>query len=313
MAPRRTPYGGGNQFVLQLSRYLETQGYDVVFKLTKDLDCIFLLDGRKELTTFGTEEIEEYKRCVPSTVCVHRVNENDQRKGSSFMDDLLARTNRVADYTVFISPWLREYHAARWFDTNNPHEVVLNGADPRVFHPFDSATWDPSDPLRLVTHHWSDNPMKGFQVYEEIDRLITRGELSEVELWVIGRWPALAQWKSAQLFPPTRGPRLARLLRQCHAYVTASQYEPGGMHVVEGIQCGLPLLYHEDGGGITEYGKRFGIGFRDNLVGAILEMRQGYADLRYKALMEGPSGDEMCQRYVQVARRLVLQRKEQIG
>ena len=60
---------------------------------------------------------------------------------------------------------------------------------------------------------------------------------------------------------------------------------------------GLPLLYHEDGGGIVELGRRYGIGFRDDVAGAIGEMRSRYADLRRTVLDDPPSGDEMCRRY----------------
>ena len=63
--------------------------------------------------------------------------------------------------------------------------------------------------------------------------------------------PALLRHR-ARTAPPVGGAELAALLRKCHVYVTASQHEPGGMHFIEGLQCGLPLIFHEDGGGIPE-------------------------------------------------------------
>ena len=47
-------------------------------------------------------------------------------------------------------------------------------------------------------------------------------------------------WKKARTFRPCIEHKLARLLRQCHGHVTASKHEPGAMHPVEGLQCGLP-------------------------------------------------------------------------
>jgi glycosyltransferase involved in cell wall biosynthesis len=306
MAPRSTPYGGGNQFVQQLSRYLTFHGYDVVYQLDPRVDCILIVDGRDTLTTFGLREIRAFKQGCPSVICIHRVNECDQRKGSRFMDDLLAKVNEVADYTVFISGWLRNYHSARWFDAARPHSVIHNGADPRVFHPLGGQMPLNGGPFRLVTHHWSDNPMKGFSVYQEIDRLIEKQELPGVEFWVIGRWPADMQWRSARLIGPVRGHRLASLLRQCHAYVTASLWEPGGMHFIEGAQCGLPVLFHEDGGGIVEVAERFGFGFREDLVEAVNSLRRRYYDLRGKVLDHGPSGDHMCIAYRQLIQLLLV-------
>ena len=101
---------------------------------------------------------------------------------------------------------------------------------------------------------------------------------------MIGRWPAAIEWRAARTFPPTTGTELADLLRQCHLYVTASRWEPGGMHHVEGAQCGLPVLYHEDGGGIVEAASRYGIGFRDDVAGAIGAARERYPELRRRVL-----------------------------
>ena len=92
--------------------------------------------------------------------------------------ELLAEANRAADHTVFVSDWLRDYHASRWFDLMRPHSVILNGADPSIFHPIGAATWKPGTPLRLVTHHWSDNMSKGFELYARIDEVIASGQPS---------------------------------------------------------------------------------------------------------------------------------------
>ena len=186
-----------------------------------------------------------------------------------------------------------------------PHSVIINGADSAVFHPIGSAAFEPNGPLRLVTHHWSDNWLKGFKVYAEVDRLIAEGLLPDVELWVIGRWPQEIQWRAARTFPPANGEALARLLRQCHAYLTASLWEPGGMHFIEGIQCGLPVAYHEDGGGIVEVASRYGIGFRDDPAAAIAALRERYASLRMAALTDPPSGDEMGLRYRKLVQRVL--------
>jgi len=115
-----------------------------------------------------------------------------------------------------------------------------------------------------------------------------------IELWIIGRWPKEITWKSAKTFPPANGAELGALLRQCHAYVTASQFEPGGMHFIEGLQCGLSMIYHEDGGGIVELARRYGIGFREDVTGAVNAIRDRYSEFREKVLAAPPSGDHMC-------------------
>lgn len=306
MRPTSAPWGGGNQWVRQITRFLPGTGYVVSFDLKSRVDCILLVDPRVGgLVRFGPEEIRSYKERFPETCCIHRINENDQRKDTGFVDRLLAQANKVADHTVFISDWLRDYHGERWFDRNKPHAVITNGADPGIFHPIGGAEFDSSGILRIVTHHWSDNWMKGFAVYQEIDRLISDGQLPNTELWVIGRWPTEIRWRAAKTFGPRRGAALGRMLRNCHVYVTASLWEPGGMHFIEGVQCGLPLLYHMDGGGIVELGRRFGIGYRTDICSAVLEMRERYAELRRAVLQDPPSGERMCVDYWRVIQQTI--------
>ena len=300
MHPARGPWGGSSPFVVQLKRYLEKRGYDVCFDLKKQVDVIVLIDPRDDLQfkAFGMDEIRAYKKLNPKVKVLHRVNECGQCKNSRFMDELLKNANEVADHTVYIAHWLQEYHSERWFDKNKSHSVIYNGADPTVFHPIGSAIYDHRELFRIITHHWSDNILKGFDEYYKIDQAISSGELKGVELLIVGRWPSDIKWENAQLFAPTQGKKLADLLRSCHAYVTASKWEPCGMHHVEGAQCGLPLLYHKDGGGIVEAGERYGMGFGDdNMFSVINSLREDYSKYRKQVLDGSPCGDRMVMDY----------------
>lgn len=78
------------------------------------------------------------------------------------------------------------------------------------------------------------------------------------------------------------------------------------MHHVEGAQCGLPLLYHEDGGGIVEAGQRYGIGFREeSLLTAIQEMRTEYPEMRQRVFNSMPDGLSMAMDYVRAVYRVL--------
>jgi glycosyltransferase involved in cell wall biosynthesis len=310
MRPARSSWGGGSEWVRQTARFLAARGYDVGFDLRRHTDAIILVDPRVGgLVEFGPDEIEQYRRTTPGVFCLHRVNENDQRKGTSHVDRLLAEANRVADHTVFISEWLRDYHAERWFDRARAHSVITNGADPAIYHPIGSGDMTAGEPMRLVTHHWSDNWKKGFAVYQEIDRLIAEGLLKDVTFQVIGRWPKEVRWRASTTVAPVRGARLAALLRAAHVYVTASAWEPGGMHFIEGAQCGLPVLYHADGGGIVEVARRFGIAFRDDVGSAIEQMRQEYLKLRQTVLQDAPCGNGMSLAYAALIQRGIVRRR----
>ncbi len=307
MRPSTGPWGGSGAFVNQMEAYLRRQGYGVRYDLKRPVDVIVLIDPREDLENkaFGCCEIAAYTQRNPGARVLHRINECDQRKATPFMDALLAEANRLADQTVFISDWLCDYHAQRWFDRAKPHCCIYNGADPRFFHPVGNRPFRKGDRLRLVTHHWSSHPLKGFDIYEEVDDLIAADKLTNVELLVVGQWPESIRWKWARTSPPKSGRELADLLRSCHVYLTASRWEPCGMHHVEGAQCGLPLLYHEEGGGIVEAGLRYGLGYRDDIAGAIDRVRDAYPQLRERLFADMPSGDRMCMAYFAVIQRLL--------
>lgn len=298
LRPRSGPYGGGNQWASQLVSHLRRCGYRVVYRLDDSVDLVMGTHaGIGGPLEFSYEEVIAAKKRNPRLRCIQRINDNDVRKGTGQMDTELAAANRAADHTVFVSGWLRDYHADRWFDAGNAHSVIINGADPAFFHPLGNCAWQPGETLRLVTHHWSDNPSKGFDVYARIDELIAAGFLPGIELHVIGRWPAAIRWKTARTHAPCAGRRLGDELRGCHAAVTASRYEPGAMHPVEALQCGLPLLYTGDTGGTVELGERFGVQLGDDFVGAVGILRSRYAELRRRVVAESPAGDSMCDAY----------------
>ena len=307
MRPVAGPWGGSSPFVWQLRAFLEARGYAVRFDLHQPADVILIIDPRDDLQgkAFGLAEVAAHKATHPGVRVIHRVNECDQRKGTNFMDAMLEKASALSDHTVFISAWLRAYFTARWFDPARPHDVIYNGAAVRDFHPIGTQPPVPGQPLRVVTHHWSDNSLKGFDVYEIVDRLIAGGHLPGFELWVIGRWPKALAWQAAKTFPPACGAKLGALLRQCHLYLTATRWEPCGMHHVEGAQCGLPLVFHREGGGVVEAGERYGVGFTDDVKGALLAARDLYPQLKQQVMTRMPSGDRMCLEYAEVIQSVI--------
>ncbi len=307
LLPRQGSWGGANQWTTQLSRWLSYHGWMVYYDLSVIPDVIVMTHtGFSTENSFEAKDVAALKKKHPHVRCLHRINDNDIRKNSSGRDDFLAESNRVADHTVFVSKWLRDHHATRWFDLSRPHSVITPGADLRFFHPIGTALPTLGEPLRLVTHHWSDNWNKGFDVYQQIDEWIAAQQEKKFELWVIGRWPQELKWKSARTFPSVTGAKLGALLRQCHGYVSASRYEPGAMHVAEGLQCGLPLLYHRDTGGTVEQGLRYGMEIGNDLGDTLNCFSEQLPHLRAKLLVDPPSGSKMALEYLQLLQRMMV-------
>jgi glycosyltransferase involved in cell wall biosynthesis len=266
--------------------------------LKPGIQTILIVDGREETKPeFFVRDISRFKSRNSQARCVHRVNECDLRKGTSHVDASLLTINGQADVTVFISEWLKGYFMERWEHFPSESHVIINAGDDRVFHP--SEQFKPADGQRwrVVTHHWSSHWNKGWGLYKEVDDLIANGELPGFTLTVIGNHPENVRWKSARCISPLWGISLADELRRHRIYLTASRWEPGGYHVIEGLQCGLPLVYHEDGGGIVEVGRKYGVGFGGDVGPALREAAERYDELRQKILDDSLSGRKMCKAY----------------
>ena len=299
-------WGGANQFLGQLASFLVERGFEVTYELDPLVTHIFILDVRPIVTcTFTIEEAENFKKQFPHVKVIHRVNNCDQKYTAEELklpgvgvDRQVIEMAKWVDQSIFISEWLRDYFELKGFPKEISRPVITNAADDRCFYP-QLKGWSSNEPLKIVTHHWSDNWLKGYKVYQEIDEMIASGELSGFELTVIGRWPKEIRWASTTL-GPKQGIDLANELRKHHLYVTASQSEPGGMHFIEGMQCGLPVVFQKNGGGICEVARIAGIEFDTDVKTALLQAREQYAELREKVLRDAPSGKRLCEAFYKV-------------
>ena len=260
------PWGGGNQFGHALAAYLRSKHIEVCFDLgDPDIDIILLIEPRRELriSAYSDHDIVKYILLTGSrAIVVHRINECDERKGTSGVNERLRQATRCADYAVFVSEWLRDLHLSQKFPCRE-YTVIRNGPDPAIFSPEGYKVWDGKEPLRLVTHHWSSHPMKGFDLYKHIDDLLGMEAFkNRISYTYIGNLPKGFSFKRVHCLPPLNSHELARELRRHHVYVTASRNEPGPHHPIEAACCGLPILYLQSGA-LPEYCNGFGISFTD--------------------------------------------------
>ena len=309
------PAGGGNQFANCLESRLAANGHEVFRELVRRLDLILIVSNRFHAgtTAYDFDAIAEYKELHPNTVVVHRVNDSDEAKGNNLgINAKMAEASRLADFSIFVSGHLRELHLRHGLDAKKPGCVILNGSDEAVFNGEGRAAWAPGGKLRIVTHHWSSNFLKGYDVYERLDQLLGvppyRGYF---EFTCIGNLPLGVEFRNTRVMRHLSGIELAREIKSHHLYVTAARNEPGGQHPVEAMQCGLPVLYLESGS-LPEYCGPYGIAFTlANFEARLLTMRERYAELRDKALQCPYSGRQMAQQYEKIFLELVEERRAQ--
>tara|TARA_A100001035_G_scaffold274591_1_gene266783 strand:+ start:837 stop:1925 length:1089 start_codon:yes stop_codon:yes gene_type:complete len=306
-------WGGGNQFVSYLVKAALDRSYKVTFNLSeKDIDVILIIDPRSYNNDipFGTLEILRYLLFVnKNAIVVHRINECDERKKTNHMNALLRLTNYFADYTVFISNWLRTLSI---YDKNKDSSVILNGADTSIFRNHNNRIWDGVEPLKIVTHHWSSNYMKGFDVYKKLDNLLSNKSWKDkLKFTYIGNLPEGFSFKNSQQINPISGISLGRELSKHHIYISGSINEPAGMHHIEGILCGLPIIFRKSGA-LPEYCTNYGVSFENNNFQPALEiMIQNYSKYKEKILDYENNSVKMTNQYLDLFLSLI-QRKNEI-
>lgn len=303
------PWGGGNLFAINLRNYLLKEKHQVVMSLLDDdIDVILLTEPRKtsESSAFTHIDVERYKKFVnPQVVVVHRINECDERKNTDFVNEYLVEANKVSSYTIFVSTWLRSLFLQLGLSEEDS-EVILAGANKKIFNPESYKPWNKKEKLKIVTHHWGANWNKGFKEYTQLDKLLEDESIKEkFEFTYIGNIPKEIKLINSTVIPPISGEQLSKEIKKNHIYLTASLNEPSGNHHIEAAQCGLPLLYINSGG-IPEYCEGFGVQFDSwNFIDKLYELRENY-DLYVNKLKYYPhSSDKMSEEYLSRFKKLV--------
>ena len=261
-----SPWGGGNEFIRNLSNFLIQKKHTVVYNLMPvDIDLILIIDPRmsSELTIYNLDHANLYKKYInPNVKIVHRINECNKRKNLKGIDEFYIKENKKADFSIFVSNWLYREYLNKGYEKN--YKVIMSGADSKIFNTQARLKWNSKDKLKIVTHHWGNHWNKGFEYYKILDDHIEQNNLQEkLEFTYIGNFNKSYKPKNIICKPPLAGKRLAMELRKHHMYITGSQNEPSGNHHIEASQLGLPVLYIESGG-IPEFCKDFGVGFKKN-------------------------------------------------
>jgi hypothetical protein len=151
----------------------------------------------------------------------------------------------INDATIFVSNWMKKYFLEKgWKCSRN--FILFNGVK-KVHEKVSKLN---NGKINLVTHHWSDNYLKGFDVYDFLDDFVSSN--SNFTFTYVGR--ERGTFKNSRVVSPLCGDDLHLELKKYDVYVSASRYDPGPNHILEAISCELPILVHCDGGGAVEFG-----------------------------------------------------------
>ncbi len=244
------PYGGGNQFLIALVRELQSRSLSVeTNRLSAGTQaCLY------NSFNFDFARLRRFAR--PGVRMVHRVDGpvGVYRGFDDGTDVRIADINReLADTTILQSRYSLDKHRELGFELRDP-VVIPNAADPAIFHPPEARDPLAGRPLRLIATSWSDNPRKGADALEWLDRNPSR----DFEVTFAGN--TQARFENIRVVAPLPSQALAELLRTHDVFLAASREDPCSNALIEALSCGLPAAYRRSGGHPELVGEA-GIGF----------------------------------------------------
>tara|TARA_R110000851_G_scaffold165263_1_gene310191 strand:- start:728 stop:1642 length:915 start_codon:yes stop_codon:yes gene_type:complete len=250
--PVSGPWGGGNKTVSMLSKSLTELGHKVVYQLEDNIDIIFCFDPRPNGDGEWYRDFLEYTKQHGAKI-IQRVGDLGTH-GKPELTKLVEQTIPLSDYVIFPSKWAKEKSG---FGTSN--FSIINNGPLEIFHSFKEQK-NIKESINIVTHHWSTNPKKGFKFYSVLDDIAGKGD--KISFTYIGRLPEGFSFKNAEYIEASGDNEfLAKTISEKDIYLTASEEEAGANHVLEAMACGLPVIYHKNGGSILDYCEDFGTSY----------------------------------------------------
>lgn len=248
--PVEGPWGGGAKYINAMYDVIPKLGHTAVHcnDLSTPPDACVIVGMTADSAGISAEQAYMYKSMMSGqrdVKVILRVNENDARKGTKGVDEALIEASSFMDGTVFVSNWLMDYFMSRGWECKN-NTVIKNGVDPVIFAPRQKLN---NDKINIVAHHWSNNELKGFDIYDKLDKFV--GENPLFTFTYIGR--DRRSFSNTKSVPPLDAEKLGGQLGRYDVYVSASRFDPGPNHITEAIAAGLPTYVHADGGGCVEF------------------------------------------------------------
>lgn len=286
------PYGGGNQFLLALKGELERRGLEIEVNRISGATPACLFNS----FNFDFRRLRRLDR--PERRFVHRVDGpiGVYRGFDDGTDARIAAINaELADATIVQSRFSLEAHRSLGIELRDP-DVVHNTVDPGIFHPPRVPQSLSGRRVRLIATSWSDNPNKGGETVEWLDRNL---DPRRFELTLLGRFSGTFEY--ARVLAPVPSQAVAEELRRHDLYIAASRHDPCSNALLEALACGLPAAYL-DSGGHPELVGDAGLPFaeREELPGVLVRLAEEIDERR--SAIRVPSLADVADRYLEVLR-----------
>lgn len=281
------PYGGGNITTYYIQKYFQNKynNFKITYELGNSINLYLIIDPFKDnkFKKHSLEEIINHRNTQNNNgKIIVRVNDCDITRPnlhpSHSREKAIIKNNSEINYYIFNSQFIKN-HYKKFINVNNS-EVVYNGCDTSIFYP---QLYIKPQKFRIVTHHWSDNMNKGYQIYYDLWSYLKK--TNNYEFVFIGK-NVPKMFKEVPITGPYVGLELSNAIRNCQIYITDSIFDSCPNHVIEAISCGLPILFRKHEGGARElcelFPKKIGESYSnlEELVEKLVMIRKKYAEYK---------------------------------
>ncbi len=230
--PRGTG-GGSNTFAHNFVAWAKKRGH-VIARRIQDAERIIIIANWGEI-----DELEKVR--ANGSYIIHRIDEYFQTNEDDYRRRKHAKIialNRYADVTVFQSDFV--YHNAYPFIQPRRWEVILNGADPKIFHPSREA----GEYIGHVT--WGVDDRKRLALLRQ--KIV---EFPSEQFWLVGRHHESGydfKLPNVVLRGIKDRKQISKEYRKMKLLFFPSENEPCPNIPIEAILSGVPVCYSDTGG-----------------------------------------------------------------
>lgn len=296
------PYGGGNQFIKNLAKYLESFNL-----LTNDISTaqVILTNAFFSPPLLSSyDSLFSLKRINPKVKLLHRMDGIfDLVRGHDFLylDKLVSSWARLCvDGVIFQSDYCRDIQYKYGYPSDILAAVIGNASDRSIFYPPHNRNHI-DNRVHLIYTSWSNNIRKGFSTLQMLDNTL---DFNRYSFTFVGNSPVT--FKNIRHIPAKPSGELAELLRGADIFVGLSHNEPCSNAIGEALACGLPALIRNTGGNPSFVPQGAVLYDRDEDIPAALEYMAINMD-KLRAQLRPLDMEKVAHQYVAFAERLVTE------